>query len=332
MEPGDTTSRSLGLSRRHMVDAESANLTREATSGLGRCVAAACCLIFAFYAWRLWIVFSDFIYHWGIKAQKFMQAGGVDFDYLARAIRPDYPTLLPELYAVTGMMGGDFQEPAMMLWSLVFLSLAVIGVREGIAAGGASRFALQIGTAVFAAAATAFGIGYRMGGSADWVVAAAISLALPALVRVSGRAADVQIGLAAALASGAKVEGVPLAAFLVAVYLLRRSKERALGGWRGILKTVLAPAIVILPWLWSSLSHGFFVPTNPGIIDAERIVALLRAVQRSLLLPEWHGFDLAALLSTSSPSALPTLTIARRPCGSSAPRLLLRISLRTGRH
>ncbi len=60
--------------------------------GWGEGVAAACLLVFAFYSWRLWIIFSDFIYHWGIKAQKFQLAGGVDFDYLiTRAIRPTTP-------------------------------------------------------------------------------------------------------------------------------------------------------------------------------------------------------------------------------------------------
>ncbi len=197
---------------------------------------------------------------------------------------------------MTAILGGDFREPAMMLWSPVFLSVAVIGVREGIAAGAAGRFALQTGTAIFAAAATAFGIGYRMGGAADWVVAAATSLALPALLRRPSKAADLQIGLAAALASGAKVEGLPLAASLVVVHLVRRFKQRAIGGWRGILRTVLPPTVVILPWLWTSLSHGFLVSTDPGLVDADRVVLLLRAFQKTLMLSEWHGFDLVALL------------------------------------
>ncbi len=267
--------------------------------GWGSAAAAVAVLVFAVLAARLWILFPDFIYHWGIKAQKFLLHGGIDFAYLARPwnwrIHPDYPNLLPELYAVTGLLGGRFREPAAMLWSALFLALAVAGVRQALITGGASRFAIEAGTATSAAAAAGFGIGYRMGGAADWAMAGALALALPALLGPPRDTGDAQIGLAAALAASAKIEGVALAALLVAVQLTRRWLDARRVPLRALASAGLAPALVIAAWLGSCLRHDLFLPTNAGVPSLDRIGPLLRAYAETLLLREWHGFDVAAL-------------------------------------
>jgi hypothetical protein len=276
----------------------------------GSALAAAAVLVFAVFAWRLWILFPDFIYHWGIKAQKFLLAQGVDYLYLARPwnwrIHPDYPNLLPELYAVTGILGGAFREPAAMLWSVLFLALAALGVRQALAAGGASRFTVEAGTASFAAAAAAFGIGYRMGGAADWAMAAALALAAPALLRPPRPETDAQIGLAAALGAAAKIEGVALALLLVGAQLVRRWLHDRRIGVRALAAIGLAPALVIAAWLWGCLRHGLFLPTNAGLPSPERALPLLGAYADALLLAPWHGFDLVAL------GVPPLLLLSRR--------------------
>jgi len=276
----------------------------------GSALAAAAVLGFAVFAWRLWILFPDFIYHWGIKAQKFVLAGGVDHDYLARPwnwrIHPDYPNLLPELSAVTAIVGGGFREPAAMLWSPLFLALATVGVRQSLIAGGAARFTIEAGTASFAAAAAAFGIGYRMGGAADWAMAAALALAAPALLRPPRPETDAQIGLAAALGAGAKIEGVALASLLVAAQLLRRWLHDRRIGARTLAAIGLPPALVIAAWLWGCLRHGLFLPTNAGLPSPGRALPLLRAYADALLLGPWHGFDLVAL------GVPPLLLLSRR--------------------
>src|SRR4051794_22953761 len=140
--------------------------------GWGDALALLALAVFAALALSGWIAMPDFIYHWGLKGHRFYLARGVDYPFLAQrwnwAIHPDYPNLVPEMFAVTALLAGAFDVPAMMLETAVLFALFVAACREVLRQGGADPFIQQAGTALVALTSAAFGIGYIMAGAADW--------------------------------------------------------------------------------------------------------------------------------------------------------------------
>lgn len=284
------------------------------------------------------IAIPDLVYHWGIKARRYLLAGGVDRDFLADPLRPvphpDYPDLLPSLYAATGHLRGFFDEVSMLLWSAVFLVLVAAFARRALERGGARGGWLQSGVALVALVGAMFTVAYDLAGGADPLVALALVAALPHLLRTEGSAADpsgpahgdLRVGLAAALAAGAKIEGVALAAVLVAARLWAEPPEgtgSALPRLRRVLRRLprlTLPALAVTtPWLVACLRHGLFQATNTGSWDPARLSLVVPAVGRALATPEWHGF--AWLLLT-----LPLLLLRRR-LRPAAAVLLLQLAL-----
>jgi hypothetical protein len=229
--------------------------------------------IFAFAAFHLWILFPDVIFHWGIKGQRYALAGGVDWTFLARPwnwrSHPDYPNLLPELYAASAIFGG-WRESAVMAWSVLFFALVVLAAREGLARCGVADRPRQLATAALAALVGAFAIANLLGGSADWLPALALLVAWPALVAPPSPKGDLRVSLAAALAAASKIEGVPLMAFLVATSLLRRLLWRRGLDWRALLRTAALPGLVGGLWWLGCRRHGLFQPFETGALDLSR--------------------------------------------------------------
>lgn len=267
-------------------------------------VALACVGVFAAAAWSLRATIPDFVYHWGIKAKRYQLAGGIDWawlaDPLAPAAHPDYPNLLPGLYAATAHLRGWFDERALLAWSVVFLALCALAARRALAAAAGGAAVRGAGLALVAAALASFGLGYEMAGSADWLLALALLAALPELLgaraaggRATADAGDLAVGLAAALAAGAKIEGVALGGFLVAARLARPAAATCGGCWfaclRRLPRLVLPPALVVLPWLAGSLRYDLFQPDNTGTWDPARIEIVARAAVETLGTPEWYG-------------------------------------------
>lgn len=261
-----------------------------------------------------WIAMPDFLYHWGIKGHRFYLAHGVDYAFLTRSwswmVHPEYPNLVPETFAVTAMLAGSFDVPAMMLGTAVLFALLLAAVREGLRQGGADRFTLQAGLAAVALITAAFGIGYIMAGAADWNLALALAAALPPLLRPPDRAGDFQIGdfqigIIAAFAAASKVEGVPLAAFLVGVQTVRRMGAGRRLDRRVMLRTLLLPVAVILPWLIQAVRFHLFQSFNSGAFELARAGVIFRAVAEALWIPAWHGLLLAMFLP-------PLLLLSRR--------------------
>ena len=261
--------------------------------GWGDGIALCALVAFTLVALTGWITIPDFIYHWGLKGHRFYLARGVDYAYLGQSwnwvLHPDYPNLAPELFAVTALLAGGFDVPAMMLWTGIFFALLLAASREGLRQG----FTLQTGLALVALVAGAFGMGHPMAGSADWMIALALAAALPPLLRPPDRTGDFQVGTAAAFAAAAKFEGVPLAAFLVLVQLARRAPRFSLGATA---RTGLPAAAVILLWLGRVVHHHLFLPFNAGPLRLSRAGEILPAAMEALATPAWHGFSLAALL------------------------------------
>jgi hypothetical protein len=268
--------------------------------GWGDAVALLALAVFILVALTGWITMPDFIYHWGLKGHRFYLDRGVDYAYLARSwnwvIHPDYPNLAPELFAVTAMLAGGFDAPAMMLGTGVLFALLLAAAREALRQGGADHVTLQAGVALVGLSTAAFAIGHLLAGSADWMAALALAAALPPLLRPPDRTGDFQIGIAAAFAAASKVEGVPLAVFLVLAQLARRAwRERRLSPGAAA-RTALPAAAVALPWLGRALQHHLFLPANSGPLQLSRAGEVLAATLEALGTRAWYGLALAAFL------------------------------------
>jgi hypothetical protein len=259
---------------------------------------------FSLFAPTLWIMTPDFVYHWGIKGERFFLTGGVDYAWLAKdwnwVLHPDYPNLLPELFASTAILAGRFEAPAQMLWSALVFGLLLGASREALRRAEAPRSLLQPGLASIAFALAAFGLGHRMAGAADWMPALSFAVALPALLRPPDREGDVEVGIAAAFAAASKIEGLPLAAFLAGVQLLRRRIDLRRALWLG-LPTVL----VTVPWAVQTFSHGLYQKFNTGTFDPGRAPVVFHGLVAATLGENWHGLPAVLLI-------LPFLLLVRR--------------------
>jgi hypothetical protein len=301
----------------------------------GEAVALAALALYTASALSLWAVNPDFVYHWGLKGHRFYLAHGIDYPYLERSwswtLHPDYPNLLPELYATTALGAGRFAEPAMMLWSAIELGLLLAALREGLRRAGASRFAVQGTLAAVALILAAYGIGGRTAGGADWLIALALAAALPPLLAPPGCRGAAQVGIIAAFAAAAKIEGMPLAVSLAAAYAARflgrapdvpaaasaitaaaagppkgRSTWARLAAAAAVPAALVGPATaMVLPWLAEVHRHHLFQAYNSGPLQPARAAPVFAAIARAMSTPEWHGLPYGLAL-------LPLLLLDRR--------------------
>ena len=279
--------------------------------GLGLVAAVVAAFTWAVTTRR--VAIPDFVYHWGLKGERYHRAGGIDFAFLADPLplteHPDYPNLLPSLYAATAHVRGFFDEISMLLWSVLFLLLLALLARNALARGGVRDGWLEAGTALVALVTGMFAVGYDLAGGGDLVIALALLAALPALLAAvesaqDPRPGDLRVAIAAALAAATKIEGVTLAAVLLAARLwVARGSAGGRGqaawrrGWLRRLPWLLVPpALVILPWLAAAVHYRLFGDANPGSPDLARLRALLPAVLEALGTREWHGFAWLMLL------------------------------------
>jgi len=269
-------------------------------------------VVFGLVALSLWVTTPDFVFHWGLKGHRYFLTRGVDYTYLARswgwAIHPDYPQLLPELYAASALAVGRFDPPVLMLWSAFFFALLLAAAREILRT--AEPFIRQAGIALVAVVLAAFAIRHQMAGGADWLPALALIAAIPALSRPPDAAGDLQIGVVAAFAAAAKVEGAMLAGLLCLAELARRPAEGPYLGLGRFLRLGLLPALVILPWWFQVRRYHLFTVLSNGGLSWERAKIAGPAVVDAVNSPGWHGFAWILLL-------LPLLALRRgsRPLG-----------------
>jgi hypothetical protein len=284
--------------------------------GWGDGAATLAILAFALLAPTLWITTPDFVYHWGLKGEHAFLARGIDSAWLARpwnwSLHPDYPHLLPILYASTALLSGRFDAPSLQLWSALFLGGIVLAARaalgQTLANTGIGRSAVQGGVALVGLAAGAWSIGYLMAGGADGMIALALAAALPTLLAPAGPGGDLEIGLAAGFAAAAKIEGVPLAAILVGIHLLRRLSTGLRPGRAAVsaLLALAAPSLaVVVPWFVEARRFHLFQATNSGPFDLARGQVILPAMVDAMNAPELHFLPWAVLL-------LPLLALIRR--------------------
>ncbi|HEX3130300.1 MAG TPA: hypothetical protein VH394_23390, partial [Thermoanaerobaculia bacterium] len=282
--------------------------------GLGDGAALFALAAFTLFAPTLWTMTPDFVYHWGIKGEHFFLAGRVDYEWLAKpwnwVIHPDYPNLLPELFAGSAMFAGRFAAPAQMLWSALVLALILVAARRAL--GGTPRPMTQMGIAAVAFTLAGFGLGHRAAGGADGMPALAFLAALPALLRPADREGDVEVGIAAAFAAASKMEGMPLAAFLAGIQLLRRRDLRS-ALWLG-----LPTALVSIPWAirtFGVFGPGLYQKYNTGAVEPGRAAVIFRSLRDATFGENWHGLPVVLL-------AVPLLLLVRRTRAVAAVALL----------
>lgn len=269
--------------------------------GWGDAVAALCLIALGVLTLLRRIAASDFIYHWGLKGEKFTLAGGIDLSFLAAPwngyLHPDYPNLVPELFAVTALTQGRFAESTVLLWSVVATGLVLLCARSLLSDLLQNRRDRQAGLAILALGTTSFTISWQMTGNADAWLALAALLLTGALLRTNEPSADgtdLTVGIAAALAAAVKTEGVVLAGLALLLHLGRRWSAGGLT-IAAFLRAALPPAIVVLPWAAMVWAHQLAQSYTRFSVDAERITELPAVVADSLLHDGWHGLSLVAL-------------------------------------
>lgn len=276
--------------------------------GWGDGLALFALLVFTCTALTLWTMTPDFIYHWGLKGQRFFLHRGVDYAWLARpwswVVHPDYPNLLPELFAASALLAGRFEPHAQMLWTSFFFLLMLASAREGLRAAG-DRWLRQAALAILGLTVAPFAMGHLMAGAADWMIAGAFLAAVPALLRPPDSEGDWQIGIAAGFAAASKIEGAPFAVLLAGTQWVRHAlRERRLD-WRAALRLGLPAAAVGAPWLLRVYSHRLFLGSNSGPFDLSRAKVILPALVEALAESAWHGLSLLVFLG-------PALLFVRR--------------------
>jgi hypothetical protein len=267
---------------------------------------------FAWFSLSLCVAIPDFYFHWGLKGERFFLARGIDHGFLAmpwnELLHPDYPNLLPDLYAATALLAGRFSARAMMLWSVGAFGLLLLAGREALRQAGVARFVANAVLALTALAVAAAGLRGNMAGGADWMISLALVVAIPALLRPPDRVGSAQIGVAAAFAAASKVEGSALAAILILVQGVRavagiRSGRRF--DYPALAALLLPAAAVVVPWRLE-VRQLHLLRSYYGSINLHHHQAILSALRYEFTSsPTWHGFAYSFLL-------LPVLGCRRR--------------------
>ncbi len=181
---------------------------------------------------------ADLLYFWGPKAVRFAAVRGIDVAFLRAPdhflMHPDYPPLLPLLYAWGAMIAGSFSYWGPLLFTAVLLALTALLVpgRGGVLM--AALLAFGYAQALAAGAAEPTLILFEVGALAaltflDDPRLASIALAGAAMTKVEG-AAFVLV----AIVAYAIVSRRPLRALMIAV----------------------APAVLLGSWIAFAKTHG----------------------------------------------------------------------------
>ena len=286
-----------------------------------------------------WNVMSDYVFHWGLKAKHFALAGGLDVEFLAQPwnahSHPDYPNLVPTLYASSYLLFGDDSWWTVAWLPVLSFALLLLACRElagRVIPSGPERV---LAVAVIGSACLSFAVGPMVAGGADLLIAFAVTAGVAGLTRTPGSGADRQVAWIAALAAASKIEGMVLAVALLILHIissvvrsgvlgqgsqsgsggLGRSLRKAFGV---ALRSSWPTAVVIAFWLGPVLQHGLFLESNTGGFDPTRFGAVITGLGAALLDPRWHGLPLILpvlpFLLLHPKLRLPTVLIVLQAC------------------
>ncbi|MEM8997417.1 MAG: hypothetical protein AAGF23_21715, partial [Acidobacteriota bacterium] len=264
-------------------------------------------------------VHADYVYHWGQKAARYALEGGVDVEFLAAPwnayLHPDYPSLLPALHASAFNAAGGIAWPVTAVLATLFFAMllaALFALAD--AASGVGSNGRALGFAVAVLGSVAFAVGYRQAGGADVAMAAAMTAAACVLVRPATRGGDLDVAVIAGLLAAVKLEGLPAAACLIGLHVLRRaagprSADEPRACWRRALAAGLRSsgptAVAVGLWAGLTFGNGLFLESNTAAFRLDRLPTVLSGLVHTLLLPDWWLLPLAL-------AALPALLAVRR--------------------
>ena len=181
---------------------------------------------------------ADLFYFWGPKAVRFAAARGIDVAFLKAPdhflMHPDYPPLVPLLYAWGAMIAGGFSY-----WGPLLLTAALLALTALLVPGRG---------ATLMAALLAFGYAQALAaGAADPML---ILFEVAALCALTFLDHPMLASIALAGAAMTKVEGAAFVAVTVIAYaIVSRRPLRALG-------IAIAPAILLGSWIAFARAHG----------------------------------------------------------------------------
>jgi hypothetical protein len=181
---------------------------------------------------------ADLLYFWGPKAVRFAAARGVDVAFLRAPdhllMHPDYPPLVPLLYAWGAMLAGSFSYWGPLLLTAVLLALTALLLPGR---GG-----------MLMAALLAFGYAQALAaGAADPML---IFFEVAALSALTFLDAPLLTSVALAGAAMTKVEGAAFVAVAIVAYaIVSRRPLRALA-------IAATPAILLGGWIAFARAHG----------------------------------------------------------------------------
>jgi hypothetical protein len=187
---------------------------------------------------------ADLLFFWGPKAQRFFMARAIDVGFLKfphyYLMHPDYPPLLPLVYAWSSIAAHRFSYFGATFLTPLYLLAAVLAFRE---------LARKDVFAILLAALLAFGFASgRVAGGADPQLLLFEIVALTALTFRDDSDHIAAIALAGAVFT--KVEGAAFAVIVILAFAMtRRSLKRA--------AIIAAPAIAFLAsWIAFARNHG----------------------------------------------------------------------------
>jgi len=180
---------------------------------------------------------ADLLYFWGPKAVRFATARGIDVAFLKAPdhllMHPDYPPLVPLLYAWGTMIAGGFSYWAPLLLTAILLGLTALLVPGR---GG-----------VLMAALLAFGYAQGLAaGAADPIL---IFFEVAALCALTFLDDPLLASVALAGAAMTKVEGAAFVLVAIVAYAVSRRPLRALA-------IAVAPAVLLGSWIAFARAHG----------------------------------------------------------------------------
>jgi hypothetical protein len=254
---------------------------------------------------------ADFVLFWGAKGQRFAQARAIDVDFLRdplhSLIHPDYPPLVPCLYAWGSLVAGRFAWNAALLSFPLFVAFTALTL-YGFATPRVGRRVAAEYACLLAVLLGLLGLTNMIGGDAEPELFLFEVLALSALIFAGGTAAG--LAAAAMALAGAvltKIEGTVFAALVAAAYAAfgsgygtpgRRVRAAAILG--------LPPAVALGSWLLFCERHG--------LLDIYRLgkrttlsFAELPVIARELVREDLFGVRLAPV------AVVAALLLYRRP-------------------
>jgi hypothetical protein len=252
---------------------------------------------------------ADFVLFWGTKGQRFARARAIDVAFLRDPlhvlIHPDYPPLVPCLYAWGTLFAGRFAWRTALLSFPLFVGFATLTL-YGFARPALGRRAALANASLLAVLLGFLGVENMVAGDAEPELFLFEVLALGALVFAGGTAAGLAaagIGLAGAVLT--KIEGTVFAGLVVGAWAAfgvpgfrRRARAAAILG--------LAPGAALAAWLLFARQNGLLDIYRLGV-TARLTLAELPVVLRELVRDELFGPRLAAW------AVVAALLIVRRP-------------------